>query len=225
VGNNTDGQCNVGSWKDIVAIDAGFSHVVGLTSYGTVVATGWNAHGQLNVSEWESIVAIAAGHNHTVGLVSDGTVIAVGGSGYGECDVESWRDIVAIAAGVNYTLGLKSDGTIVMAGSDFKNMDAVLQWKGIAMPTIQSNSKDDTLPSTYKPLRQGDRGGDVLTMKERMQELGYFSASATLSNQYNATTTERVKLFQKANGLKQTGIADETMLNLLFSNDAKRNPY
>ncbi len=77
---------------------------------------------------------------------------------------------------------------------------------------------------TYKPLKQGNKGDDVMAMKKRLQELGYFSARAEFSNQYNKTTTERVKLFQKANGLKQTGVADEKTLQLLFSDKAKKNP-
>lgn len=75
-----------------------------------------------------------------------------------------------------------------------------------------------------KTLRQGDSGTDVLRMKTRMQELGYFSATSTLNDQYTSTTVERVKLFQKTNGLPQTGIADSTTLTLLYSNNAKRNP-
>ena len=73
-------------------------------------------------------------------------------------------------------------------------------------------------------LKQGSVGKDVLRMKVRMQELGYFTEGATLSENYNATTTERVKLFQKVNGLAQTGVADTEMLLLLYSDEAKENP-
>ena len=40
VGNNIDGQLNVGSWTDIVQVAAGRYHTVGLKSDGTVVAVG-----------------------------------------------------------------------------------------------------------------------------------------------------------------------------------------
>ena len=79
--------------------------------------------------------------------------------------------------------------------------------------------------SKYTTLKSGSKGNDVVKMKEQMQELGYFKENASLSDQYNGTTTERVKLFQKANGLKQTGIADEETLKLLYSDKAKKNPY
>lgn len=97
-----------------------------------------------------------------------------------------------------------------------------------ATSKLTSDETPNTTPTpetTYKPLKQGNKGDDVLAMKKRLQELGYFSAGATFSNQYNSTTTERVKLFQKANGLQQTGVADETTLALLFSDKAKKNPY
>lgn len=92
-----------------------------------------------------------------------------------------------------------------------------------------STSKPQITPSpttepSYTPLKQGNKGDDVMNMKKRLQELGYFSAGAEFSNQYNKTTTDRVKLFQKVNGLKQTGVADEATLKLLFSDKAKRNP-
>src|SRR5665648_462925 len=55
VGDNKYGQCDVGSWRDIVAVAAGNvhmannmgnAHTIGLKSDGTVMAVGWNKHGQ-----------------------------------------------------------------------------------------------------------------------------------------------------------------------------------
>jgi len=103
------------------------------------------------------------------------------------------------------------------------------QYNNLRSPSLSYNvieTQETPEPSvSYNPLKQGDKGNDVLDMKKRMQELGYFSAGASFSNAYNSTTTERVKLFQKANGLKQTGVADEATLTLLYSDDAKKNPY
>jgi len=92
VGDNDKGQCNVSSWRDIVAITAGVWNTVGLKSDGTVVAVGNNDNGQCNVSGWRDIVAITA-CDHTVGLKVDGTVVAVGKNGVGQCNVKDWRDI------------------------------------------------------------------------------------------------------------------------------------
>jgi peptidoglycan hydrolase-like protein with peptidoglycan-binding domain len=87
----------------------------------------------------------------------------------------------------------------------------------------EASQQSRNVPS-YTELKQGKDGTEVLKMKERLQALGYFSRGANISDKYNVTTTERVKLFQKVNGLKQTGVADEDTLMLLFSDAAKENP-
>ncbi len=108
---------DVSDWKDIVAIDSGYSHIAGLRSDGTVVATGDNDYGQLDVSGWKDIIAIdlfsedGGRATQIVGLKSDGTVVTT-------CkdisyDVSSWKDIVAIASASGHIVGLKSDGTVV----------------------------------------------------------------------------------------------------------------
>ena len=56
VGSNILGECNVDSWKEIVAIATGDRCTVGLKSDGTVVAIGDNGNGQCNVSEWKDIM-------------------------------------------------------------------------------------------------------------------------------------------------------------------------
>lgn len=73
---------------------------------------------------------------------------------------------------------------------------------------------------TYDPLQKGDTGEAVTEMKLRLQELGYFNAGASLSDQYNDTCVERVKQFQEKNGLDATGEAAVDTLNLLFSDAA-----
>ena len=116
VGYNRDGPLNVGSWRDIVQVAAGFAHTVGLKSDGTVVAVGNNVGGQLKVGSWRDIVQVAGGEVHTVGLKSDGTVVAAGSNEHGQLNVGSWSGIVQVAAGAEHTVGVKSDGTVVAAG-------------------------------------------------------------------------------------------------------------
>jgi alpha-tubulin suppressor-like RCC1 family protein len=55
VGSNSDGQCNITGWTDIVAISAGDAHTVGLKADGTVVAVGYKKNGQCDVSGWKNI--------------------------------------------------------------------------------------------------------------------------------------------------------------------------
>lgn len=78
-----------------------------------------------------------------------------------------------------------------------------------------------TLPALseeYRTLKEGDTGSDVIRLKTRMYELGYFK-SMNFSDTYNQTTVERVKQLQKKNGLKQTGIATPELQTLIFSED------
>ena len=131
VGDNTDGQCDVTSWTDIVQVAAGRYHTVGLKADGTVVAEGDNYGGQCDVTSWTDIVQVAAGDISTVGLKSDGTVVAVGSNYDGECNVTSWIDIVQVAAGRFHTVGLKADGTVVAVGDNGSGRCDVDSWTDI----------------------------------------------------------------------------------------------
>ena len=131
------GQCDVSSWTDIVAIAAGAYHTVGLRADGTVVAVGKNYGGQCDVSSWTDIVAIAAGANHTVGLRADGTVVAVGDNYDGQCDVDSWTSIIAIAAGSIHTVGLRVDGTVVAVGDNDSGRCDIDNWADIVAIAAQ----------------------------------------------------------------------------------------
>ena len=127
---DSNGQDDIDSWTDIVAVAAGGYHTVGLRDDGTVTATGWNELGECDVDSWTGIVAVAAGRRHTVGLRSDGTVIATGWNDSSQCDVDSWSDIVAVAAN-GCTVGLRSDGTVVATGWNYYGQCDVDSWNNI----------------------------------------------------------------------------------------------
>lgn len=69
------------------------------------------------------------------------------------------------------------------------------------------------LAVTYK---QGSKGKEVMAIKERMYELGYYTAMPS-HNQFNDIMTERVKQLQKVNGLEETGVIDEALYELIMS--------
>ena len=94
------------------------------------------------------------------------------------------------------------------------------QYKNTSVPTIVDSQIEKF---EYMPLALGDSGVDVLEMKERMRDLGFFKKTADLSYEYNNTCVERVKLFQEKNGLPVTGAADAETLMILYSNSAKGN--
>jgi len=70
--DNSNSQCNTGSWQGIVAVVVGCFHTVGLKADDLVVAVGANYYNQCNIGSWRGIVAIASGEYHTVGLKADG---------------------------------------------------------------------------------------------------------------------------------------------------------
>lgn len=127
-GDNSEGQCDVEDWEDIVAVSAGWLHTVGLRADGTVVATGDNSDGQCNVQGRTDIVSVAAGDMITLGLRSDGTVVATSsGMDY----VTSWRGITAISAGYGPYVGLRADGTVVAEGDNSSGSCDVQDWTDI----------------------------------------------------------------------------------------------
>ena len=153
---------NFHPWTDIVAIDAGYDHTVGLKADGTVVADGGNSFGQCDVSGWTDIVAISAGFYRTVGLREDGTVVAVGA---GQCDVSGWKDIVAIDTSYYHTVGLKSDGTVVATGHNYYGQCDVGGWTDIVAISADGNhtvglKSDGTVVATgYNGYGRCDVGG------------------------------------------------------------------
>ncbi len=128
-GDNSEGQCDVSGWKDIIAVSAGRKHTVGLKADGTVVAVGTNFCGQCDVPDWKDITAVSAGLYHTVGLKADGTVVATGKNDDGQCDVSGWKDIIAVSAGNYHTVGLKADGTVVTTGWNKNGQCDAFGWK------------------------------------------------------------------------------------------------
>lgn len=134
-GDNTNGQCNVDEWRNIVSVAAGRLHTVGLRSDGTVIATGFNNSGECIVNDWKNVVAVSAGAQHTLGLRADGSVLATGRQGSGQCDVYDWTDIIAIAGGNAFnsdcSFGLKADGTIIATGDNRHGQCNVSEWVNI----------------------------------------------------------------------------------------------
>lgn len=125
------GQCNVGSWTNVVSVSSGGGHSVGLREDGTVVTAGYSGFGQRNVGDWKNMVAVSAGQYHTVGLHSDGTVAAVGKDEDGQCGVSGWKNIVAVSAGFGHTVGLQRDGAVVATGWNTFSQSNVSSWKNI----------------------------------------------------------------------------------------------
>lgn len=83
----------VSDWNNIIAIDIGSDHILGLKSDGTAVACGDNSNKERNVEKWSDIVSISAGGDYSVGLKSDGTVVKAGISHNNLSAVSKWANI------------------------------------------------------------------------------------------------------------------------------------
>ena len=121
-------QCNVNTWKNIVAVASGRDGVVGLRENGTVVATGENKYGECYVGGWTGIKAISAGERYTAALREDGTVVAAGYLSFDRWVVDKWEDIIAISAGSYHLLGLRRDGKVMHSrlGGPIKNWQDII---------------------------------------------------------------------------------------------------
>ena len=63
-----------------------------------------------------------------------------------------------------------------------------------------------------------------MAMKQRLLKLGYFRESDTLTDEYNDTCAERIRIFRRVNGLEEDGSAKQMLQCLLYSPQAKANP-
>jgi len=127
IASKYDKQCQINSWRDIIAVSNGVSHVLGLKADGTVVAYSHrdnnsdysgdrkNVEAACNTGSWRDIVAIYANTDVSVGLKADGTVIMANESPFFK-GVMDWRDIVAVSMSRSTRIfGIKTDGTVVAA--------------------------------------------------------------------------------------------------------------
>lgn len=157
-GFNSNGQCDVSEWYDIVEISAGQGYTLGLKADGTVYYTGCNDYGQQDITKLKGIKSISAGYNHSVALMQNGTVIATGNNDCGQCNVSSWEDIIAIETGYENTFGVTKDGQVLFAGSgeypsgyvsnNWCNIKNIVEYDGF----IVGIKKDGSIITTQKPL-------------------------------------------------------------------------
>ncbi|MDO4740742.1 MAG: peptidoglycan-binding protein, partial [Eubacteriales bacterium] len=94
----------------------------------------------------------------------------------------------------------------------------------VLVEDVKPASSSDPLPrndaaapapdSHYDELKKGDKGEKVKDLQEALISKGYLSEKA--DGIFGKNTQTAVKEFQKANGMKATGIADDATQQLLF---------
>ena len=71
---------------------------------------------------------------------------------------------------------------------------------------------------TYTRLESGAEGEEVLALQNRLIQLGYLTGTA--DGKYGTQTQNAIKLFQKALGISQTGIANVSLQEKLYASNA-----
>ena len=79
------------------------------------------------------------------------------------------------------------------------------------------------LAESFEILTVGSKGPRVLEVKERLRDLRYIN-DRQLTKKYTEKTAAAVRLFQAANGLPETGDADEATQAALFAEAAVKKP-
>ena len=85
-----------------------------------------------------------------------------------------------------------------------------------------SGVQEDAEEETSTTFKKGDYDEDLIPVQERLIELGYLEGDADGS--FGSMTEEAVTGFQGHNNLEKTGEVDEKTYEVLFSDDAKKNP-
>ena len=80
---------------------------------------------------------------------------------------------------------------------------------------VDYSAEEGDKPPMRTMLKKGMEGEDVLALQTRLIELGYDLGSKGADGKFGAKTEEAVKKFQKANGLKDDGIAGPKTLETL----------
>ena len=132
-GDNSEGQCEVENWGDVVAVSVNVTQSLGLDANGTVYAAGKNTRGECDVGTWKDVVAVEAGFYASFGLRTDGTVVACGDTERYGGQIGSWSNIKAISAmpGNHYGLAaLGTEGNIFFAGFE-QELSEVTGWENV----------------------------------------------------------------------------------------------
>ncbi len=114
-------------------------------------------------------------------------------------------------------------GAKVQAAVEQVQFDYDLEVTGVASNDFLHMLYDGAIAAydEYIPLESGDRNVRVVKMQTRLRELGFLAATA--DGIYGQATKTAVALFQKQNGLPETGAADRETLKALYADTAPQN--
>lgn len=104
---------------------------------------------------------------------------------------------------------------------------SVLTLAAVSVPVFAESEPDTGIDSIsqealYPTLDTGNNGFDVVNLQCRLKDLGYYNYKVT--GYYGSLTQHAVSLFQKYNGIKESGTVDAETNAVLYENSAVRMP-
>ena len=109
--------------------------------------------------------------------------------------------------------GLEADG---LAGT--KTLELLYKKEDGTSSSSGSSSGSGTSSGLTRTLRRGYTGDDVITVQQRLKELGYYTGS--IDGVYGSGSIAAATAFQKNNGLKVDGLTGQSTYAALFSSSA-----
>jgi len=70
------------------------------------------------------------------------------------------------------------------------------------------------VPAAYADLERGSSGEEVMTLQERLYDMGYLSEEP--DGKFGGKTEAAVKEYQKAAGLEETGIVTDELMEIIY---------
>ncbi|MBE5786574.1 MAG: hypothetical protein E7324_03445, partial [Clostridiales bacterium] len=114
--------------------------------------------------------------------------------------------------------GLKVDGIAGLETQLVLYSDSALPATSAALPkpTAAPKVTPAPTPAITETLRIGSKGQAVVSLQQRLKQLGYYNGEA--DGLFGTGTARSVTLFQRANNLDADGVAGEKTLKKLYSN-------
>ena len=141
--------------------------------------------------------------------------------GSGDIPAVVMADSVKVYSGIGDTaqyLGTLSKGALVTVKQYWSSLD-------VALIQMNSNTGYCKLSAlTTASLSSGSKGELVTRVQQQLYSLGYFIKTSSVDGDFGSTTVKAVKLFQKANGLSETGNVNASTLSRMFGGSAVRLP-
>ena len=138
-GDNSNGQCNVKEWTNVISISASGDLTAAVRSDGTVLTCG---RPQCDTSKWTDIAAISVGKGSILGLRKDGTVVHT--SAYlsrNKHNLSGWRNITGVTSrDYSSSFGIQKDGSVVAVTPNNTEQRQISNWKNITALAVTSRS-------------------------------------------------------------------------------------